>query len=127
MKNKQWAKFVKRNREKVGLSRRKLAQKASIDPSYITLIENDGYIPSRNKVVNLAEALEINNDRALLEAGYLPDKIDAGDMWEIINIYHRVKEINNDVHKDTTIFSQLEPSGQDKYVREFYEEALAGR
>lgn len=75
MKNLAWAKFVKMTRKSQGFTLRKLADLAGIDASYVTLIERDGYIPRRDKVLAIAKALNADIDRALLEAGYAPEGI----------------------------------------------------
>ncbi|MBQ7567195.1 helix-turn-helix domain-containing protein [bacterium] len=74
MQNRQWANTIKFHRQRLKLTSRKLAQKAGIDPSYITLMERDGCVPRREKVQALAEALEINADALLLVAGYAPEQ-----------------------------------------------------
>ena len=75
MYNQEWAAFVRTNRKKLGYNLRKLAFLAGIDSSYVTLIERDGYVPKRDKVVAIARALETDIDRTLLEAGYAPESI----------------------------------------------------
>lgn len=59
----------------MGFTRRRLAQLSEIDPSYVTLIERDGYIPRRDKVLSLAKALETGLDETLLVAGYAPQQM----------------------------------------------------
>ncbi|MDO5296337.1 MAG: helix-turn-helix transcriptional regulator [bacterium] len=75
MYNHEWAAFVRTNRKRLGFNLRKLAFLAGIDASYVTLIERDGYVPKRDKVVAIARALETDIDRTLLEAGYAPESI----------------------------------------------------
>ncbi|MBQ7501338.1 helix-turn-helix transcriptional regulator [bacterium] len=72
-----WGVFVSQNRKSQGLTRRRLAEMADIDPSYITIIEKKGVIPRRDKVIRLAEALNHDTDRALLMAGYAPENLPA--------------------------------------------------
>jgi transcriptional regulator with XRE-family HTH domain len=74
MRNETWANYVKDKRKAKHLTRRKLAELAKIDPSYVTLIERDGYVPRKDKVLELARALEVDIDRTLLVAGYAPEK-----------------------------------------------------
>lgn len=73
--NSLWADFVSQNRKSQGMTRRKLAETAGIDPSYITLIEKNGVIPRKDKVIRLAEALNQDTDAALLLAGYAPKNL----------------------------------------------------
>ena len=46
---------VKTAREKVGISRRELAEKIGVDPRYLANIENEGTIPSLPVIIQLAE------------------------------------------------------------------------
>ena len=80
MNNQEWAKYIKMQRKRQGLTLRCLADRAGVDPSYVTLIERDGYIPRRDKVLALAKALECDVDRTLLEAGYAPATITIGSI-----------------------------------------------
>ncbi len=75
MRNPKWAEYVRKHREKAGKTRRDIAKGAGIDPSYVTLIERDGYVPNRLKVEALAVALLRPVGEALLAAGYAPDKL----------------------------------------------------
>ncbi len=78
MKDVSWAYFVKEKRKARGLTRRKLAEMADIDPSYVTLIERDGYVPRKDKVEMIAKALEADMDQTLLTAGYAPQQMPVG-------------------------------------------------
>ncbi len=75
MKSLQWANFVKMHRKRQGLTLRQLGHLAGIDGSYVTLIERDGVVPRKDKVLALARALGVNEDHMLLEAGYAPESI----------------------------------------------------
>lgn len=73
-RNKDWAKQVSSRRKRIPyMTRWELAMRAGIDASYVTLIQRDGYVPSRDKVVAVAEALNWDTNEALLVAGYAPD------------------------------------------------------
>lgn len=78
MRNISWALFVKEKRKARGLTRRRLAEMAEIDPSYVTLIERDGYVPRKDKVEMIAQALEADLDQTLLTAGYAPQQMPVG-------------------------------------------------
>ncbi len=54
------------------MSGQTLSSAADIDPSYLSLIETDGLIPTRPKVLALGRALGCV-DAILLHAGYAPD------------------------------------------------------
>lgn len=65
-----WAAYVRNNRKIRQMTRRELAKLASIDPSYVTLIERDGYRPAQDKVENIARALSLPMEDCLLAAGF---------------------------------------------------------
>ena len=60
--NKQHAlgEVIKSGRDKMGLTRDKLAEMVSLSPRYITLIENAGKRPSFNKLYALVRTLGVN-------------------------------------------------------------------
>ncbi|MDO5297570.1 MAG: helix-turn-helix transcriptional regulator [bacterium] len=87
MNSKTWSEVIKFHRHRLHLTSRSLAQKAGIDPSYITLMERDGHIPSREKVVALAHALQIEPSALLLAAGYSPDMPDSGISNRTVSSY----------------------------------------
>lgn len=80
MKNQSWASYVKEKRKTRRLTSRKLAEIAKIDPSYITLIERDGYIPRKDKVIDIGKALEVDENQILIMAGYAPLGVHAKDL-----------------------------------------------
>lgn len=75
--------LFKRLRTAQRLSRRELAARAKTDPSYITLIERDGYTPSREKAIALAEVLSnggglaVESDYWLMLCGFAPPSLTA--------------------------------------------------
>lgn len=75
MHNPKWANYIRMNRKSQDLTLRQLAEMANIDASYLTLIERDGYVPRRDKVLAISKALGLDSDRSLLEAGYAPERI----------------------------------------------------
>ena len=87
MRNQAWANYVRDRRKARQMTRRKLAELAKIDPSYVTLIERDGYVPRRDKVLEIAKALQAEVDRTLLVAGFAPEKIAVKDLLEKIESY----------------------------------------
>lgn len=68
-----WSALIKHHRRRLNLTAKKLAQRAGIDPSYISLMERSGHIPKRDKVLALAQALQVDADSLLLAAGYVPE------------------------------------------------------
>ena len=80
MRNPAWANYVRDRRKACQMTRRKLAELAKIDPSYVTLIERDGYVPRKDKVLEIARAIQADADHTLLVAGYAPDQIPVGEM-----------------------------------------------
>lgn len=71
-RKKEWAEFVKENRIQSKMTKRQLALKADVDPSYITLIERDGFVPKPRIVLNLAVVMYLDMDLTLMKAGYAP-------------------------------------------------------
>ena len=67
-----WAAFVTRRRKELHLSQAALSINVGVHHSYISLIELDGLIPSREKVIRMALALDTGVDETLLLAGYAP-------------------------------------------------------
>jgi transcriptional regulator with XRE-family HTH domain len=84
VRNQAWANCVKERRKVKHLTRRKLAELAKIDPSYVTLIERDGYVPRKDKVLEIAKALEVEANQILLMAGYAPEGIAAKEILQKI-------------------------------------------
>ena len=82
MKNIHWGQFVTRHRISKHMTMSMLAKKAGCDGSYITLIERHGYIPSQEKVVALAKALDVDPTEMLIEARYLAIADASGPYWE---------------------------------------------
>lgn len=78
----EWAAFVRQARRRLRLRQRGLAARAGVDPSYITLIERDGCVPRREKVVEIARALGVDVDQALLIAGYAPQEVELEVLLE---------------------------------------------
>ncbi len=68
--NTNWGQLVRDRRKARQLSRRELARIVGCDPSYVTLIERDGYVPRRHIVEALARALGAEQETMLLAAGY---------------------------------------------------------
>ena len=68
----EWGAYVTSHRKQLHLTRRELAYRACIDPSYLTLIERDGSVPASDIVERVAKALSVDVDMTLLIAGYAP-------------------------------------------------------
>jgi len=90
MRNESWANYIKEKRKAKKLTRRRLASLVKIDPSYITLIERDGFVPRRDKVLSFASVLDVDSDEMLLMAGYAPSdkplysKLFVPELFELI-------------------------------------------
>ena len=72
-----WASFVYRQRMSRGMSVREFARRAKVDPSYVSRVEVEGVIPSREVVFRFAGVMEINRDVVMLYAGYAPLGVEA--------------------------------------------------
>lgn len=117
MRNQAWANYVKDKRKARGLTRRKLAELASIDPSYVTLIERDGYVPRKDKVLEVARALEADVDHTLLVAGYAPEKIPVKDLLERLETFKSEKVLDKELRASIRELFDL-TSAQQKKVSE---------
>ena len=73
MRNETWANYMRDKRRAKNFTRRHLASLAKVDPSYLTLIERDGCVPRRDKVLSFSEILSVDPDEMLLMAGYAPN------------------------------------------------------
>jgi HTH-type transcriptional regulator, competence development regulator len=68
-----FGKYIKELRKKVGLSQRDLADKAGIDFTYLSKIENDKMAPpSEDTIKKIAEALDENADKLIIMADKIP-------------------------------------------------------
>lgn len=72
--SRQWGTWVHDRRKVCRLTRRELAKTVKIDPSYVTLMERDGYVPHRDKVKAIGRLLG-DEQAACLLAGMLPDNL----------------------------------------------------
>lgn len=117
MRNQAWANYVRDRRKARQLTRRKLAELAKIDPSYVTLIERDGYVPRKDKVLEIAKAIQADVDRTLLVAGYAPEKIPVKDLLEKIESYKADKMLEKELRVAIRELFNLTP-GQQKKVAE---------
>lgn len=78
----QFAEMVKEARKKVGLSQAKLGEKIGVWNTYVGQIEKGEKVPSDEKVVKLAEVLELNTDKVLLVAYQSrADSVKAKDLF----------------------------------------------
>jgi ribosome-binding protein aMBF1 (putative translation factor) len=66
-----FAEWVIDQRKFCKLSKVALAKAVKIDPSYVTLIETRGYVPSSRITARLGRALG-DEDKAMIVAGYIP-------------------------------------------------------
>ena len=91
----QWAAWIRqytsgsRNRG----SKWKIAQAARVDPSYITLMSRDGYVPMRDVVIRVADAVGASRDEALLVAGFAPESVSVEQVLEILED-HRANRLH---------------------------------
>lgn len=99
MKNLLWANYIKEKRKIKHLTRRKLAEMAKVDPSYLTLIERDGFVPRKDKVARLSRALGCDTDECLLTAGYAPQKVQVTEFLERLERYKDDRDMDEDLKK----------------------------
>lgn len=99
MKNQLWANYIKEKRKGKHLTRRKLAELSKVDPSYLTLIERDGFVPRKDKVIRLARILEVDTDECLLTSGYAPSKIHVTEFLERLERYKDDRDMDEDLKR----------------------------
>ncbi|MGI5842827.1 MAG: helix-turn-helix transcriptional regulator [Candidatus Xenobium sp.] len=114
MRNQAWANYVKDKRKARGLTRRKLAELAGIDPSYVTLIERDGYVPRKDKVLEIARSLEAEVDHTLLVAGYAPEKIPVKDLLDRLETFKAEKVLDKELRASIRELFDLTTAQQKK-------------
>jgi transcriptional regulator with XRE-family HTH domain len=99
------------------LTRRKLAELAKIDPSYVTLIERDGYVPRKDKVLEIAKALEVDANQILLMAGYAPEGIPAKEFLQKIESIRLEESFDDEMLIVLKQISTLSPKEQKKVAQ----------
>lgn len=114
MRNQAWANYVRDKRKARQLTRRKLAELAKIDPSYVTLIERDGYVPRKDKVLEIARAIQSDVDHTLLVAGYAPEKIPVRDLLERLENFKAEKVLEKELRNAIRELFNLTGSEQKK-------------
>ena len=73
--------FFSTMRKRTGQTRRDLSMAGGVDPSYLTLIERVGYIPTRSKALLVAKALRnfgvpiADTEHWLILCGYAPPSL----------------------------------------------------
>lgn len=67
-----WGAWIREQRESRGWPVVRMGLELGVDPSYISLMEVDGYVPRREKVMHIALVLDISVDETLIRAGYVP-------------------------------------------------------
>lgn len=71
---------LKKFRETRRVSQSKLAERAGFDHSYVSRLESGARTPTRDAVVQLAQALgleQVNQDELLASAGFLPREVSS--------------------------------------------------
>lgn len=63
-------KYIKDSRQQKDLSQRDLADLTGISFSYVSALERGKHIPSRDKLIKLAEVLNLDQDKLFTLAGY---------------------------------------------------------
>lgn len=71
MRDMTWADWVRVQRKRRLLTRRKFASLVGVDPSYVTLMERDGTVPSRLVVENIGRLFG-SVEEATVMASYVP-------------------------------------------------------
>lgn len=72
---KTFGEFLRENRKDKKISLRKLEELTEISFSHLSKIERGEYQPSRDSVISIAEALELDEDVCMIMAGYAPSDL----------------------------------------------------
>lgn len=73
-RNMAWAAWVKDHRKALRMTRREMAAQSLCDPSYVTLIERDGYVPRKDVAKRIAAVLKAETE-GLVVAGFVPQGV----------------------------------------------------
>lgn len=96
-----FGKWLVRNRQAAKLTQAQLAERAGIQPSYVSALEReepnakDGSPrrPRIDKVDRIAKALRVPVDEARLAAGYAPTKPATGKPQSLIDLLERLERL----------------------------------
>jgi transcriptional regulator with XRE-family HTH domain len=83
----EWGHWVKACRDKLGFSRKQLAQAMHIDVSYIWMMETRGYVPRPPIVMRLAKELQQDKDTAWLKAYWQSDTMTCDEVVKVLTMY----------------------------------------
>lgn len=78
------------------------------------MIERDGYVPRKDKVLEIARAIQADVDRTLLVAGYAPEQIPVDDLLDRIEGYKTEKVLDNGLREALQELFTLSVSQQRK-------------
>lgn len=130
MRNKLWANYIREKRKSKHLTRRKLAEISTVDPSYLTLIERDGFVPRKDKVKKLAKALDLDVDECLLTAGYAPAKIPVTEFLERLERYKDDRDMDEDLKaaiREARTYPVEEQKGIARMIRAYLKSKEEGK
>lgn len=76
MKKKSFGEFIREKRHEKGISLRELARISGLSPTFLSQIERNNFNPpSEEKIVAIANALGIEQERLVIMAGKVPKRI----------------------------------------------------
>ena len=93
--------LLHRYRTREGLTQQGLAEKASVRRTTIAGWENSIYMPTRDAILRVAQALSLSNEeqKALLLAGLIPPGPSVNTAQALQNAVERVAEANPKISK----------------------------
>jgi transcriptional regulator with XRE-family HTH domain len=89
-----WGKAVQDARIFSNLSRLELSTSVGLNPSYIFMIETQGYVPRKDKVEKIVKSLNLkeeDSDILTIKAGFSPFGIQDEDFFDLVREYHKKK------------------------------------
>jgi transcriptional regulator with XRE-family HTH domain len=85
-------KILKEAREKKAYTLRQLGEKTEITYSYISAVERGKYLPSKDKLIRLSDALDLNKEDLLVLAGFSP--VEEESVKSYLGIFERNNRYN---------------------------------
>lgn len=89
--NHRWGAWVEQARKRAGMTKRDVAKAGQFDPSYLTLIERDGLVPTRKLTSVIVSALthdKCEQDVGMVAAGYAPYNVSFSELVDAVVRVH---------------------------------------
>ncbi|NET17222.1 MAG: helix-turn-helix domain-containing protein [Okeania sp. SIO1H6] len=117
MKLKSFGREIKRLRDKSGISQRKLAEEASIAPSYLCKIERGvaSYFPSDRVVEKLSKVLAVDSDALMAFSNKIPKEA-YEDYIYLVKKYPEIIDLLKEMVKNPRFAEEIIAQVKMKYL-----------